>query len=169
LVLSDEQVRDVVSAAYAISVEFGLYVEVHAATGARTSQLGLLDVGDLQTGAKPLLMVPSSLKGKNRRTRTRKPMPITPGLAKRLKDAAAGRDAAEPLLLNPDGERWRARAHRRMFIEAAQAARLPDGATMYCLRESSARISGAIWYCSIFASSVWTLDMSCAIAQSKPV
>ena len=56
---------------------FGLYVEVHAATGARSSQIALLDVGDLQVGAKPLLMVPSSLKGRNRRTRTRKPMPIS--------------------------------------------------------------------------------------------
>jgi integrase len=137
LVLSDEQVRDVIASTYAISAEFGLYVEVHAATGARTSQIGLLDIGDLQTGAKPLLMVPSSLKGKNRRTRTRKPMPITPSLAKRLKQAAAGRSADQPLLLNSDGERWSARAHRRLFIEAAKAARLPHGATMYALRHTA--------------------------------
>jgi integrase len=137
LVLSDEQRRAVVSASYAISDEFGIYVEVHAATGARTSQIGLLDVGDLHVGKEPKLMVPSSLKGKSRRTRTRKPMPITTGLAQRLKAAAAGRDAAEPLLLNSDGERWRSRAHRRLFIEAAKAARLPDGATMYCLRHTA--------------------------------
>src|SRR5258705_944829 len=62
LVLSDEQRRDVVSASYAISAELGLYVEVHAATGARTSQLALLDVGDLHAGKEPKLMVPSSLK-----------------------------------------------------------------------------------------------------------
>ena len=66
---------------------FGLYVEVHAATGARSGQIALLDVGDLQTGAKPLLIVPSSLKGKNRRTRTRKPMPIS----HRSGDAPEGR------------------------------------------------------------------------------
>jgi site-specific recombinase XerD len=137
LILSDEQRRDVVSASYNISDQFGLYVEVHAATGARTSQLALLDIGDLHAGKEPKLMVPSSLKGKNRRTRTRKPMPITPSLAKRLKAAAAGRDAAEPLLLNSDGERWTSRGHRRLFIEAAQAARLPDGASMYCLRHTA--------------------------------
>jgi integrase len=137
LVLSDEQRRAVIASAYAISDEFGLYVETHAATGARTSQLGLLDVSDLYAGAEPKLMVPSSLKGRNRRARTKKPMPISTGLAQRLKQAAAGHDADQPLLLNPDGERWHARQHRRMFIEAAQAARLPDGATMYCLRHTA--------------------------------
>jgi integrase len=136
LVLSDEQRRAVVSASYGISPEFGLYVEVHAATGARTSQLALLDVGDLNAGKEPKLMVPSSLKGKNRRTRTRKPVPITPGLAKRLKQAAAGRNQPA-LLLNPGGERWLSRQHRRPFIEAAKAARLPDGATMYALRHTA--------------------------------
>ena len=38
LVLTDEQRRDVVAAAYAISAELGLYVEVHAATGARSGR-----------------------------------------------------------------------------------------------------------------------------------
>ena len=48
-----------------------------------------------------------SLKGKNRRTRTRKPMPIAASLAKRLKQAAAGRDADRAVAAAmPDGERW---------------------------------------------------------------
>ena len=63
LVLSDEQRRDVVSASYAISAEFGLYVEVHAATGARSGQIALLDVGDLHAGKEPKLMMPSSAEG----------------------------------------------------------------------------------------------------------
>ena len=137
VVLSDDQRRAVVARSYDISTEFGLYVETHAVIGARTSQIALLDVGDLHAGKEPKLMVPSSLKGKNRRTRTRKPVPISTGLAKKLKQAVAGRNAAEPLLLNPDGERWRARAHRRPFIEAARAARLPIGATMYALRHTA--------------------------------
>jgi hypothetical protein len=137
LVLSDEQRRAVIASAYDISAEFGIYTEVHAVTGARTSQIALLDVGDLHAGKEPKLMVPSSLKGKNRRTRTRKPVPISIDLAKKLKAVTAGRDAAEPLLLNPDGERWHAREHRRPFIEAANAVRLPDGATMYCLRHTA--------------------------------
>jgi integrase len=135
LVLSDEQRRDVVSASYAISAELGLYVEVHT-TGARSGQIALLDVGDLHAGAEPRLMMPSSLKGKNRKTRTRKPMPITPGLAQRLRAVAAGRDAAEPLLLL-DGERWSSAEHRLPFAEAAKAARLPDGASIYCLRHTA--------------------------------
>ena len=64
--------------AYAISAGFGLYVEVHAVTGARTGQIAVLDVGDLDAGSEPKLMMPSSLKGWNRRTRTRKPVPIAP-------------------------------------------------------------------------------------------
>jgi integrase len=137
LVLSDEQRRDVVSASYAISDELGIYVEVHDATGARSGQIALLNVEDLQLGAKPLLMVPSSLKGKNRRTRTRKPMPITVSLAMRLKQAAAGRAASEPLLLFK-GKRWKnSGEHRRPFAEAAKAAGLPEGATAYCLRHSA--------------------------------
>ena len=59
LVLTDEQVCDVVGTAYEISAEFGLYVEVHAATGARSVQIALLDVGDLDAGAEPRLMMPT--------------------------------------------------------------------------------------------------------------
>ena len=137
LILTDEQRRDVVATAYAISREFGLYVEVHT-LGARSGQIALLDVSDLHADKAPKLMMPSSLKGKNRKTRTRKPIPITPSLATKLKKAAAGRDADEPLLrLNSDGERWSSAAHRLPFAEAAKAARLPAGATIYCLRHTA--------------------------------
>jgi integrase len=136
LVLSDEQRRDVIAAAYEMSDAFGIYVEVHAATGARSSQIALLDVGDLHAGSKPLLMVPSSLKGGKGRVRTRKPMPISVGLAMRLKVATAGRGAREPLLLLRGG-RWNAWSHRLLFTDAAQAAGLPDYATIYCLRHTA--------------------------------
>jgi len=145
LVLTDQQRRDIVAAAYSISDgfgidipdAFGIYVEVHT-TGARSGQIALLDVGDLHGGKEPKLMMPSSLKGKNRRTRTRKPMPIPASLAKRLKAVAAGRDASEPLLvMNSSGDRWHSVAHRRPFIKAAKAANLPDGATIYCLRHTA--------------------------------
>jgi integrase len=138
IVLSDQQRRDVVACAYAISEAFGLYVEVHAATGARTSQIALLDVGDLETGAAPLLRMPSSLKGRNRHTRSRKPIPISVSLAARLKAATAGRAADQPLLpMNSDGKRWNSEAHRWLFPEAARAALLPEGATIYCLRHTA--------------------------------
>ena len=134
--LTDEQVCDVVSTAYEISAEFGLYVEVHAATGARSGQIALLDVGDLDAGAEPRLMMPSSLKGRNRRTQTRKPMPITVALTKKLKQVTSGRTTDQPLLPNSD-KPWNAQLHRRRFAEAAKVAGLPDGATIYCLRHTA--------------------------------
>jgi integrase len=138
VVLSDQQRRDVVAAAYSISPPFGLYCEVHAATGARSSQIAALDVDDLHAGKEPKLMMPSSFKGKARRTRTRKPIPITPGLAKRLKAATAGRAADQPLLpMTSDDKRWSASAHYRQFREAARAAELPDGTTIYSLRHTA--------------------------------
>ena len=107
-------------------------------SGARSGQIALLNVGDLHGGKEPKLMMPSSLKGKNRTKRTRKPMAITPGLAKKLNTAAARRAEGEPLLLlKPDGTRWNAAAHRLPFAEAAKAAGLPDGATIYCLRHTA--------------------------------
>jgi Phage integrase family len=137
LVLSDTQRRALVAAAHAISAEFGLWLETHAVTGARSSQLALLDVSDLHAGKEPKLMVPTSLKGRNRVTRTRKPVPISAGLAKRLTQAAAGRDAGEPLLRMKDGRRWNCGRHRILFHKAAETAGLPAHATMYCLRHSA--------------------------------
>jgi integrase len=136
LILTDDQRREVITRAYDMSPEFGLYVEVHA-TGARSGQIALLNVGDLQAGAKPLLSMPSSLKGKNRRTRTRKPIPITQALAGRLKAGIVGRGDDQPLLVTPNGERWSADEHYRPFAKAAKAASLPDGATIYCLRHTA--------------------------------
>ena len=143
LILSDEQIHAVISVAYATSPEFGIYVEIHAVTGARTSQIALLDVRDLDAGSKPLLMVPSSLKGRNRSKRIRKQVPISTGLAQRLKKLVAGRAADQPLLLmNQDGERWNSGFHYRLFVEAAKAAELPAGASIYALRHT--RITRAL-------------------------
>ena len=141
LVLNDEQRRATVACAYALNadlgLDFGLYVEVHAVTGARSSQIAALNVDDLQLGAMPRLMMPSSLKGKNRTVRTRKPMPIPAGLAQKLKAAAAGRADNAPLLLH-HGKRWpNSIPHRRPFIKAAKAAGLPADATIYCLRHTA--------------------------------
>ena len=136
IVLSDEAVRAVIDAAYAIGDQFGLSVEVHAVTGARSSQIAHLNVGDLLVGAKPVLTMPSSLKGRNRRTRTRLPLPIPLALAQRLQKAAAGRAADAPLLLNASGTRWGLGAACGPFAEAAQAAALPAAASLYCLRHT---------------------------------
>src|SRR5262249_664506 len=47
-VLSDRQVMAVVAAAYAVSPAFGLFVQVHAETGSRSSQLARCVCGDLE-------------------------------------------------------------------------------------------------------------------------
>ena len=54
-VLTDAQVLAVVAAAYDVSAAFGLYCQIHAETGARSSQLARLVVADLE---RDRLMVP---------------------------------------------------------------------------------------------------------------
>jgi integrase len=135
-VLTDTQVQRAVACAYDVSAAFGLYVQVHAEVGARSSQLARLTVGDLQ---RDRLMVPASFKGRGGGKADRTPVPITPGLAARLKAAAAGRPANAPLLTRADGNAWRSKVgdHRLMFEHAARAAGLPAGTTIYSLRHSS--------------------------------
>ena len=137
--LTDAQVQAVVAAAYDISGEFGLYVQVHAEVGARSSQLARCNVGDFEDGRQPRLMVPPSKKGRGNRKPERTPVPLTPSLAARLKAAAARRPANAPLLLRADGEPWQPENsdHRVAFERAARAAGLPEDTTIYALRHSS--------------------------------
>ena len=132
-VLTDAQVQAVVAAAYDVSEQVGLYVQVHAEIGARSSQLARLTVDDLQ---RDRLMVPGSKKGRGGGKPDRTPVPLTPSLAARLKAAAAGRPASAPLLLRADGVPWQPRIadHRPAFQQAARAANLPEGTTIYALR-----------------------------------
>ena len=137
-VLTDAQVLAVVAAAYDKSPAFGLYVQVHAEVGARSSQLARLTVGDL--AVRPdRLMVPASRKGRGDRKADRTPVPLTASLAARLKAACAGHSAGAPLLLRADGEPWQPKIadHRLAFERAARAAKLPAGTTIYSLRHSS--------------------------------
>jgi integrase len=139
-ILSDEQARAVIAAAYVVDPAFGLYVETAATTGARPSQLVKLEVGDLQSnGDGPRVMVPSSRKGHAGKTIVRKPVPVPASLAMKLKAAAAGRGASAPLLLRADDLPWSAtRAdHRRPFEDAVARAGLKPSVTFYALRHSS--------------------------------
>ena len=131
-VLTDAQVLAVVAAAYDVSAAFGLYCQVHAEIGARSSQLARLVVADLE---RDRLMVPSSHKGRGRKA-DRIPVPITPALAARLR---CNRKPSEPLLLRADGTPWQPvkADHKLMFMQAVAAAGLPAGTTMYALRHSS--------------------------------
>ena len=83
-------------------------------------------------------MVPSSLKGKNRKTRTRKPMPI----ARRSRDAVEGARSRTRCLRAAAADECGRRALERGGASppvrgSRQGRSLPDGATIYCLRHTA--------------------------------
>jgi integrase len=103
VVVPEAGVRKIVECAYAEHERFGLYVEVLATTGARASQAARLDVDDLQDDRDdPRLMMPSSKKGRGKKKILRRPVPIPPSLAARLRQAAGQRLGHTPLLLKPE-------------------------------------------------------------------
>jgi integrase len=99
VILPDQTVAALVSGSYEESHEYGVLIDVLAETGARESQVLRLRVDDLQDqkALAPRLMMPSSRKGKNRKVEYR-PLPISPRLAKLLRQHAKGRGAHDPLL-----------------------------------------------------------------------
>jgi integrase len=139
VILSEAAVRQIVASAQAQSRAFGTLVEVAAVTGARVSQLACLEVQDLQAErAAPRLMMPTSRKGKGKKTTQRRPVPITEGIAARLRLLAADRPATAPLLVKPSGARWKKSDHSRLFARAVKAAgEDPSQVTMYALRHTN--------------------------------
>jgi integrase len=147
VILSDDQVRALIEAAYRRGDRFGLFVETLATIGARPSQASRIEVGDLRldNAAEPKLTVPRSGKGGGRLRIKRKvervSVPITVGLAARLKVAAAGRPHDAPLLLWRDDRGWgndpsaNYRADMRAII--AEVGLDPTVVTGYALRHSS--------------------------------
>jgi integrase len=136
-ILTDEEVRALIAAAYADDPAFGMLTEVAATTGARVSQLVRLEVGDLQADrADPRVMMPSSRKGHAGKRIERKPVPIPASLAARLRSS---REASEPLLLRADGRPWSATSadHRLPFMRAAERIGLKPSITFYALRHTS--------------------------------
>ncbi len=77
VILTDDQVRALIAAAYQHSREFGLLAEVAAVTGARISQLARLKMEDMQDSPTPRLMVPASRKGKGAKAVLRRPVAIS--------------------------------------------------------------------------------------------
>jgi integrase len=138
VILSDDEVRALVAAAYAEDPAFGLLTEVAAVTGARISQIVRLQVRDL-IGQQ--LMMPTSNKGTGNKN-SHEPAPITAGLAGKLKQASVGRSPAEPLLVRSKGDAWSAESqdYRLPFERAVDRAGLAgraDKVTSYALRHSS--------------------------------
>ncbi|HXC28639.1 MAG TPA: tyrosine-type recombinase/integrase [Stellaceae bacterium] len=139
IILSDDQVRAVLSAAAQLNTEFGLFVEVLAVTGARPSQAARIMVQDLQSDRPdPRLMMPVSRKGRGQKKITHQPVPIPSGLADRLSKGVAEKSLDRPLLLKPGGAPWKKSDHREPFKRVTRHAGLnPDEVTIYALRHSS--------------------------------
>ena len=145
VILSDDKVRDFVSAAYALDAGFGLLSDVLAITGARPSQVVRLRVEDLHDHpVQPKLMMPKSGKGGGRNRAKKKAerysVPITTQLAARLRAAAKGRDQGGSLLTQRDGSPWHkhpAQTYHLLVDKVATAVGLGPEVTMYALRHSS--------------------------------
>ena len=109
--LTVKEVGRLETAAHEVGGErFRNYVCAHYETAARSSQLARVQCGDLQADHPdgPRLLVPRSKKGRNgtRKTGEKIAVPITRGLAERLRVANAGRGATEPLFLRSDNRPW---------------------------------------------------------------
>ena len=147
IILSDDQVHQLIAAAYARNERFGLFVNVLAVTGARPSQAARLEVGDLRAAdlSEAKLLMPKSGKGGGRLRIKRKiervSVPITAALAVRLKAAAGGRLHDAPLLLWRGDRGWGdepSANYRDDFRATVAAVGLdPNVATLYALRHSS--------------------------------
>jgi integrase len=134
VILTDDQVRSLVAAAYQHSREFGLLVEAAAITGARISQLARLMIDDLQAAPAARLMIPSSRKGKGARAGLRRPVAIPEALATKL----CAEQLEQQLLAKPSKQPWRKSDHSRLFARAVMQVGLdPAEVTMYALRHSS--------------------------------
>lgn len=137
-VLADSDVLRLVAEAYACNPSFGLFVDVLASTGTRTSQACRLLVTDLQAdGSAPRLMMPSSRKGGGRRTITRKPVPIPVALAHKLQQAASDRHGDAPLLTRGDGRAWNPNRQELRILFSEVARRSGIACTAYALRHCS--------------------------------
>ncbi|WOH51915.1 site-specific integrase [Bradyrhizobium sp. sBnM-33] len=146
VILSDDKVREFVSACYGLEHQFGLLVDTLAITGARPSQAVRLRVEDLHYHpVRPKLMMPKSGKGGGRNRAAKKnerySVPITVQLAAKLKAAVKGRAYDAPLLLQSDGRPWDRNPgqnyHRQVDKAVAATGLDPAVVTIYALRHSS--------------------------------
>jgi integrase len=148
-ILSDDEVRSIVSAAMALDEDFGRLVVLLAATGARFSQITRMTVGDVQA-AQSRLMIPQSFKGR-KRTLSYIRIPVGADTLAAIEPVLQGRSPSAPLL-----EHWRHKqvgpaiwekvdrgpwasssAMLRPFHQAVADAGLSSAIIPYALRHSS--------------------------------
>src|SRR5262249_47961731 len=139
VILSDQVIRNIITAAFGAGSELGLLVETAAVTGARVSQIANLRVADLQADRPdPRLMMPSSRKGRSQKKVTHVPVPMPASVVEKLKRASKDKATDAPLLTKASGERWKQSDHSRLFRRAVLQAGLDPGeVTLYALRHSS--------------------------------
>lgn len=151
VILTNEQVTSVVLGSYDYHQRLGIFVEVIAATGARPSQVGRLEVRDLimTDPTRPKLNMPKSAKGHTAKARAKKskrePIEITTSLAAKLRREAAGRPGNAPLLLKVKGGAWGGNpyeAYHNMFQAVLERVGLEtndegERVTIYALRHTS--------------------------------
>jgi len=83
-------------------------------------------------------MMPRSRKGRGQRQVTRRPVPITPTLAAKLRQAAGTRAPQAPLLVRRDGQPWNLQNQEHLRIPFGRIAKqLGLDCTPYALRHSS--------------------------------
>jgi integrase len=144
VVLSDAKTHALRAAAYAHDHALGLFVDTLATTGTRPSQAARLRVEDLRDHP-PRLMMPKSAKGggrnRSQKRLQRYSVPITPELARKLKQAAKGRAGDAPLLVRADGGSWGdepSNFYRKVVRPVvASIGEDPDRVTVYSLRHGS--------------------------------
>jgi integrase len=144
--LPDETICALVAEANARDAALGLLCEVLSETGTRPVQAARLKVAYLIAHpTAPRLLVARSAKGGGKMRVERKnetyPLPISVGLAAKLRKAAAGRAEDDPLLLRADGQPWNEKNvhadYRRPFAEIVKALGLNAKISAYCFRHSS--------------------------------
>ncbi|WP_417578590.1 tyrosine-type recombinase/integrase [Pelagibacterium sp.] len=150
--LSDEQIKAVIDAAFAVDADgdFGRLTLLAASTGARYSQLTRIRVGGLQIQNKRI-MVPGASKGRSATARPPVAVPLSDAVIERLLPAAEGRAADEPLLMrwayrNIGPFKWEKDVRRpwgpayeieKPWAATVELAEVPTDTIMYALRHTS--------------------------------
>ena len=144
VILADDVVGKLITAAFERDRKLGLFLQVIAETGARPSQTVRLEARDLDAANSRLLM-PRSGKGHAHKRAAkmveRVPVPISHALTTLLAQEAKERPAHARLLTRSNGEPWgyrRSDLYRDDFRAVVEAIGLdPDEVTPYALRHSA--------------------------------
>lgn len=150
--LTDEQIKAVVDAAFAVDADgdFGRLTLLAASTGARYSQLTRIRVGGVQIQNKRI-MVPGASKGRSATARPPVAVPLSDAVIEKLLPAVEGPAADEPLLMrwayrNIGPFKWEKDCRRpwgpayeieKPWAATVERAEVPTDTIMYALRHSS--------------------------------